>query len=53
MQEAIKDKTLAVQKQMMDEKTGEMIGHCQEAQQIKEDKDSDSDFNSDGDEGIL
>ena len=37
---------------MIDEKTGEAVGHDQDAQ-IEEDKDSDSDFNSDGDEAII
>ena len=47
MQEAIKDKTVQVQKQMEDE-AGNIIGHNQE-----EENDSDSDFNSDGDDEVL
>ena len=54
MQEAIKDKELQVQKQMIDEQGNHIAGHNQ--MEIKgdheEDKDSDSDFN-DGDEDYL
>ena len=52
MQEAIKDKTLEVQKQMMDDE-GNLIGHGQEESKAERDDDSDSDFNSDGDETIM
>ena len=53
MQEAIKDKTLEVQKQMIDDE-GNVLGH-QQQEEFKEEKseDSDSDFNSDGDENVL
>ena len=48
MQEAIKDKTLQVQKQMVNEQTGEVIGHQQqELDGEEEGKDSDSDFDLD------
>lgn len=52
MQEAIKDKTLEVQKQMMDDE-GNVIGHQQEADKFEKDDDSDSDFNSEGDETLM
>ena len=49
MQEAIKDKTLQVQKQMVDEQTGDVVaGHMQEGAE-EEEKDSDSDFDCDND----
>jgi len=48
MQEAVKDKTLQVQKQMINEETGDVIGHMQE-EAVEEEKDSDSDFDCDND----
>lgn len=54
MQEAIKDKTVEVQKQMIDEATGEHVaGFNQGMEEDKDDKDSDSDFNSDGDDNLM
>ena len=47
MEEAIKDKTVQVQKQMEDAE-GNVIGHNQGGE-----KDSDSDFNSDGDDEMF
>ena len=58
MQEAIKDKSLQVQKQLEDAE-GNVIGHNQQEIDYNEDKksgkysDSDSDFNSDGDDAML
>ena len=49
MEEAIKDKTIQVQKQMEDE-AGNVIGHNQTEEKSA---DSDSDFNSDGDDEMI
>ena len=49
MEEAIKDKTVQVQKQMEDEQ-GNIIGHNQGG---ADEKESDSDFNSDGDDEMF
>ena len=49
MEQAIKDKTLQTQKQMVDESTGEVVaGHMQE--EAEDELDSDSDFADDDDE---
>ena len=49
MEEAIKDKTVQVQKQMEDD-AGNVIGHNQGGE---DEKDSDSDFNSDGEDEMF
>ena len=49
MEEAIKDKTVQVQKQLEDE-AGNILGH---AQDDEEDKNSDPDFDSDGDDKVM
>ncbi len=50
MQEAIKDKTAAVQKEMEDAQNAANYIPQQEAYGEEEDKDSDSDFNDDDDD---
>ena len=53
MEEAIKDKTVQVQKQMEDEEGNHVAGFNQQEIDGEKDDDSDSDFNDDGDEEIL
>ena len=52
MQEAIKDKTIQVQKQMQDEEGNHVAGFNQQEidGECEKDQDSDSDFNDDDDE---
>ena len=51
MEEAIKDKTAAVEKEMAEQEAAQM-GQITDAK-YEEDKDSDDDFNSDGDDAVL
>ena len=53
MQEAIKDKTIQVQKQMMDEEGNHVAGFNQQEIDGECEKDSDSDFNDDDDDEVM
>ena len=53
MEEAIKDKTRQVQKEMEEAEAGQLPQYDLSNQDKLKDDDSDSDFNSDGDDAIL